>query len=111
MLSEQKLDDNNYLTNSDLDLENSAEIRNKIMELISQYAENVHSKKPFIPGKSSIPVSGRVFGGKEIQMLVSSSLDFFPDHGGRFQCALVRLFVPIRGICSQAYNLFYRKRR
>jgi len=32
MLSEQKLDDNNYLTNSDLDLENSAEIRNKIME-------------------------------------------------------------------------------
>ena len=32
MLSEQKLDDNNYLTNSDLDLENSAEIRNKIMD-------------------------------------------------------------------------------
>ena len=81
MLSEQKLDDNNYLTNSDLDLENSAEIRNKIMELILQYAENVHSKKPFIPGKSSIPVSGRVFGGKEIQMLVSSSLDFWLTTG------------------------------
>ena len=81
MLSEQKLDDNNYLTNSDLDLENSAEIRNKIMELISQYAEDVHSKKPFIPGKSSIPVSGRVFGGKEIQMLVSSSLDFWLTTG------------------------------
>ena len=81
MLSEQKLDDNNYLTNSDLDLENSAEIRNKIMELILQYAENVHSKKPFIPGKSSIPVSGRVFGGKEIQMLVSASLDFWLTTG------------------------------
>ena len=81
MLSEQKLDDNNYLTNSDLDLENSAEIRNKIMELISQYAEDVHSKKPFIPGKSSIPVSGRVFGGKEIQMLVSASLDFWLTTG------------------------------
>ena len=81
MLSEQKLDNNNYLTNSNLDLENSAEIRNKIMELISQYAEDVHSKKPFIPGKSSIPVSGRVFGGKEIQMLVSSSLDFWLTTG------------------------------
>ena len=81
MLSEQKLDNDNYLTNSDLDLENSAEIRNKIMELISQYAEDVHSKKPFIPGKSSIPVSGRVFGGKEIQMLVSSSLDFWLTTG------------------------------
>ena len=81
MLSEQKLDNDNYLTNSNLDLENSAEIRNKIMELISQYAENVHSKKPFIPGKSSIPVSGRVFGGKEIQMLVSSSLDFWLTTG------------------------------
>ena len=62
-------------------MENSAEIRNKIMELISQYAEDVHSKKPFIPGKSSIPVSGRVFGGKEIQMLVSSSLDFWLTTG------------------------------
>ena len=81
MLSEQKLDNDNYLTNSNLDLENSAEIRNKIMELISQYAEDVHSKKPFIPGKSSIPVSGRVFGGKEIQMLVSSSLDFWLNTG------------------------------
>lgn len=81
MLSEQKLDNDNYLTNSNLDLENSAEIRNKIMELILQYAENVHSKKPFIPGKSSIPVSGRVFGGKEIQMLVSSSLDFWLTTG------------------------------
>ena len=81
MLSEQKLDNDNYLTNSNLDLENSAEIRNKIMELISQYAEDVHSKKPFIPGKSSIPVSGRVFGGKEIQMLVSSSLDFWLTTG------------------------------
>ena len=81
MLGEQKLDNDNYLTNSNLDLENSAEIRNKIMELISQYAEDVHSKKPFIPGKSSIPVSGRVFGGKEIQMLVSSSLDFWLTTG------------------------------
>ena len=81
MLSEQKLDNDNYLTNSNLDLENSAEIRNKIMELISQYAEDVHSKKPFIPGKSGIPVSGRVFGGKEIQMLVSSSLDFWLTTG------------------------------
>ncbi|SVB71161.1 uncharacterized protein METZ01_LOCUS224015, partial [marine metagenome] len=75
------MDNDNYLTNSNLDLENSAEIRNKIMELISQYAEDVHSKKPFIPGKSSIPVSGRVFGGKEIQMLVSSSLDFWLTTG------------------------------
>ena len=43
-----------YLVNSDLDLENAAKIRNEIMGLISQYAENSHAKKPFIPGKSSI---------------------------------------------------------
>ena len=75
------MDDDNYLTNSNLDLENSAGIRNKIMELISQYAENAHSKKPFVPGKSLIPVSGKVFGKKEIQMLVSSSLDFWLTTG------------------------------
>ena len=66
-----------YLTNSNLDLENAAKIRSEIMDLTSQYAENSHTKKPFIPGKSLIPVSGKVFGKKEIQMLVSSSLDFW----------------------------------
>lgn len=72
---------NDYLANSDLDSENAAKIRDKIMELISHYTENSHSKKPFIPGKSIVPVSGKVFGKREIQMLVSSSLDFWLTSG------------------------------
>ncbi len=75
------LENSDFLTNSNLDSENAAKIRHDIMELTSQYTEISHTKKQFIPGKSLIPVSGKVFGKKELQMLVSSSLDFWLTTG------------------------------
>lgn len=57
------------------------EIRTKIHALISEYVKHVHQQKQFIPGESWIPVSGKVFGENEIQMLVSSSLDFWLTAG------------------------------
>jgi CDP-4-dehydro-6-deoxyglucose reductase, E1 len=75
------LKDTDFLSNSNLDLEDGAKVRKEIMELTSQYVENSHAKKSFIPGKSFIPVSGKVFGKKEVQMLVSSSLDFWLTTG------------------------------
>jgi len=75
------LNNGDLLTNSNLDAEDTAKIRNEIMTLISKYAESAHAEKPFIPGKSLIPVSGKVFGEAEIQMLVSSSLDFWLTTG------------------------------
>ena len=73
--------DTDFLSNSNLDLEDGAKVRQEIMELTSQYVENSHAKKPFIPGKTIVPVSGKVFGKKEVQMLVSSSLDFWLTTG------------------------------
>ena len=73
--------DTNFLQNSRLDDEISSKIRDDIMELISKYTNIVHAKKKFIPGKTLIPVSGRVFGKRELQMLVSSSLDFWLTTG------------------------------
>lgn len=73
--------DTDFLSNSNLDLEDGAKVRKEIMELTSQYVENSHAKKSFIPGKTIIPVSGKVFGKKEVQMLVSSSLDFWLTTG------------------------------
>lgn len=75
------MNNGDLLTNSNLDAEDTAKIRNEIMTLISKYAESAHAEKPFIPGKSLIPVSGKVFGEAEIQMLVSSSLDFWLTTG------------------------------
>ena len=73
--------DTDFLSNSNLDLEDGAKVRQEIMELTSQYVENSHAKKSFIPGKTIVPVSGKVFGKKEVQMLVSSSLDFWLTTG------------------------------
>ena len=75
------MNNGDLLTNSNLDAEDTAKIRNEIMTLISKYAESAHAEKPFIPGKSLFPVSGKVFGEAEIQMLVSSSLDFWLTTG------------------------------
>jgi len=75
------LKDTDFLSNSNLDLEDGAKVRQEIMELTSQYVENSHAKKSFIPGKTIVPVSGKVFGKKEVQMLVSSSLDFWLTTG------------------------------
>ena len=54
-------------------------------ELIDQLIENAffekHSPRPFIPGESAIPVTGKVFGKEEIRAAVSASLDFWLTAG------------------------------
>jgi len=53
--------ENNFHSNVNLDLEESAkEIRNKIIQLVKEYAEISHKKKDFVPGKSFVPTAGRV---------------------------------------------------
>jgi len=77
------LDDNKkMLENSELDnSENSINLRTQILELVAEYANFSHKKLKFVPGKSLIPVSGKVYDYFEIQMLVSSSLDFWLTSG------------------------------
>ena len=50
--------------------------RNKILELVREYAREEYSKKKFIEGESAVPVSGRVFDEDDIATLVDSALDF-----------------------------------
>ena len=61
--------------------ERADQLRAQILELVSEYAIEAFPKKEFIPGESSIPVSGRVFDMKDIQTLVDSSLDFWLTTG------------------------------
>lgn len=51
------------------------ELRQKILELVAQYAESALAPKPFTPGVSVIPPSGKVIGAAELQHLVEASLD------------------------------------
>ena len=72
------MDENSLLSNSTLDSTSySKELRNKILDLVKLYAEETHKKIKFIPGKTLIPVSGKVYDETEIQMLTSSALDFW----------------------------------
>jgi CDP-6-deoxy-D-xylo-4-hexulose-3-dehydrase len=50
-------------------------LRDQIRDLVRQYADLAHMPKPFVPGVSAVPVSGKVIGTKELQLMVDASLD------------------------------------
>lgn len=57
------------------------DIRKKISNLVKELYEQDFRKDEFIPGKSKVRYSGRVFDETEIQYLVDSSLDFWLTAG------------------------------
>ena len=50
-------------------------LRSQISELVQQYADIAYAPKPFVPGQTSVPVSGKVIGAGELKMMVDASLD------------------------------------
>jgi CDP-6-deoxy-D-xylo-4-hexulose-3-dehydrase len=50
-------------------------LRQKIAELVQQYAELQYAEKPFEAGKTIVPPSGKVIGATELQYMVDASLD------------------------------------
>ena len=70
------------LENSVLDgTEEARNLRKGIMDLVTKYFQSAHGARKFEPGKTLVPVSGKVFDESEIQTLVSSSLDFWLTTG------------------------------
>jgi len=61
----------------------AAELRSKILALVEEFAAAEWTKKPFFPGVTPVPVSGKVFDGADVRSLVDSSLDFWLT-AGRF---------------------------
>jgi len=51
------------------------QLRAEIAELVQQFADITYAPKPFEPGVSAVPVSGKVIGAKELQLMVEASLD------------------------------------
>jgi len=50
-------------------------LRNDISKLVTEYANIQFSEKPFVPGKTIIPPSGKLLGEGELQNMVEASLD------------------------------------
>jgi CDP-6-deoxy-D-xylo-4-hexulose-3-dehydrase len=56
-------------------------IRDEILRLVERYAAVAHAPAPFEPGRSPVPVSGRVYGAREMRLLVESALEFWLTTG------------------------------
>jgi CDP-6-deoxy-D-xylo-4-hexulose-3-dehydrase len=54
---------------------NPEAIRQEIAVLVQQYSDIVHAPRAFVPGQSTVPVSGKVIGAKELKNMVDASLD------------------------------------
>ena len=64
----------------------AAALRTQIAALVQQFADAQFESKPFIAGESAVPVSGKVIGAKELQLMVDASLDGWLTTG-RFNAA------------------------
>ena len=70
------------------------ELRREILALVAEYHEVAFAPREFVPGESAVPVSGKVFGAKEVQHLVESGLDFWLT-AGRFAIDFERRFARV----------------
>lgn len=51
------------------------EIKKQIHDLIKEYHDEAFKEKEFVPGESHVPVSGKVFDHKELQLMTDATLD------------------------------------
>jgi CDP-6-deoxy-D-xylo-4-hexulose-3-dehydrase len=71
------------------------ELRNQILDLVSEYCAEAFAPQPFCPGQSAVPVSGKVFDSAEVRTLVDSALDFWLTTGryaAEFESSFARWF-------------------
>jgi len=55
--------------------------RKNILNNVSEFYKEEFAQTDFVPGKSKVPISGRVFDDKELVNLVDASLDFWLTTG------------------------------
>ncbi|HEY2012777.1 MAG TPA: lipopolysaccharide biosynthesis protein RfbH, partial [Bryobacteraceae bacterium] len=73
--------------------ERADELRRQILELTGEYHREAFGARAFDPGRSAVPVSGRVFDAEEVKLLVDASLDFWLTTGrfaARFESEFAR---------------------
>lgn len=72
-------------------------LREQILALVGEYYGTAFPLQEFVPGETSVPVSGRVFDATELQHLVDASLDFWLTTG-RFAAQFEREFARVFGL-------------
>ena len=59
----------------------SEQLNDSVSKLVSDAFVELHPTRPFIPGESPVPVTGKVFGQEELSAAVMASLDFWLTSG------------------------------
>src|ERR1700761_353426 len=72
-------------------------LRAQILDLVNEYHGAAFAERPFVPGQSPVPVSGRVFDEEDVRFLIDSSLDFWLTTG-RFAAQFEKQFARWFGI-------------
>ncbi|MFN7197585.1 MAG: lipopolysaccharide biosynthesis protein RfbH [Hylemonella sp.] len=72
-------------------------LRRQISDLVKQYADLTLAPKPFVPGETPVPVSGKVIGAKELQLMVEASLDGWLTTG-RFNAMFEQRLAKFLGV-------------
>lgn len=78
-------------------MKNQNDLRIEIFNKVKEYYLLTHQKNEFVPGKSKIPYSGRVYDEKEMISLVDSALDFWLT-AGKFAKQFERNFADFLGV-------------
>jgi len=73
------------------------ELRSKIAKLVKEYSDLEFEKKSFIPGKTTIPPTGKIIGDLELQNMVEASLDGWLT-SGRFNKSFEKKLAKFIGI-------------
>ena len=74
-----------------------AQLRAAIADLVEQYAALQYAPKPFVPGVTAVPVSGKVMGAQELKFMVEASLDGWLTTG-RFNAAFEERLARFLGV-------------
>jgi CDP-6-deoxy-D-xylo-4-hexulose-3-dehydrase len=72
-------------------------LRKNVAKEVTPYSEEKYQPTTFIPGKTHVPVSGKVLGERELQLLVESSLDGWLTTG-RFNDAFEKKLAQFIGV-------------
>jgi CDP-6-deoxy-D-xylo-4-hexulose-3-dehydrase len=82
----------------------ASQLRDEIRTIVKEYYDVALAPQAFVPGQSSVPVSGKVFDSTEIELLVEASLDAWLTTG-RFAAQFEREFAAFMGVrCASLVN-------
>ena len=75
----------------------TADLREKILGLVDEFARLTFAETAFEPGESTVPPSGKVIGAAELRNMVDASLDGWLTTG-RFNKAFEERFAKFIGV-------------